>query len=88
MTTIGIFLTLISILSIIKNRYNFIIVLLSFELLLISFSLFLIQASFSFDDFSGILNAILLLIMGAIETSIGLSILIIYNNSISQIIKK
>lgn len=81
MLTIGIFLIIISILSIIKNRYNFIIVLLSFELLLISFSLFLIQASSNLDDFSGIINAILLLIMGAIETSIGLSILIIYKNS-------
>lgn len=84
MISIGIFLIIISILSIIKNRTNFIIVLLSFELLLISFSLFLIQASTSFDDFSGILNSILLLIMGAIESSIGLSILIIYNNSINS----
>lgn len=81
MEVIGVMLIIISILSILKNRNNFIIVLLTFELLLISFSLFLIQTSFYFDDFAGILNAILLLIMGAIESSIGLTLLIIYKNT-------
>lgn len=69
---------LISILSIIKNRNNYIIILLTLELLLIGISLIFLDSSLRLDDFNGIVTTIFLLTLGAIESAIGLTILIIY----------
>ncbi len=77
---IGYFIILISMISIIKNRNNYIIILLSLELILIAISLIFISSSLYLDDFKGIVVSIFLYTIGAIESAIGLSILIIYKN--------
>lgn len=69
---------IISIISIIKNRNNYIIILLTLELLLIGISLIFLDSSIKLDDFNGIISTIYLLTLGAIESAIGLTILIIY----------
>ena len=68
----------ISLISIIKNRNNYIILLLTLELLLIGISLIFLDSSLRLDDFNGIVTTIYLLTLGAIESAIGLTILIIY----------
>lgn len=69
---------LISLISIIKNRNNYIIILLTLELLLIGISLIFLDSSLRLDDFNGIVTTVFLLTLGAIESAIGLTILIIY----------
>jgi len=69
---------IISIISIIKNRNNYIIILLTLELLLIGISLIFLDSSIKLDDLNGIISTIYLLTLGAIESAIGLTILIIY----------
>lgn len=69
---------LFSIIAIIKNRNNYIIILLTLELLLIGICLIFIDSSLLLDDFNGIISTIYLLTLGAIESAIGLTILIIY----------
>lgn len=82
---IGYFIILISMISIIKNRNNYIIILLSLELILIAISLIFISSSLYLDDFKGIVVSIFLYTIGAIESAIGLSILIIYKNQNKEI---
>lgn len=71
----------ISFLSLIKNRNNYIILLLTLELLLIGICLIFLDSSIRLDDFNGILSTIFLLTLGAIESAIGLTILIIYKKN-------
>jgi len=80
MYNIGILTILISIISFIKNRNNYIILLLTLELFIIGISLLFISSSLILDDFNGILTTIYLYTIGAIESSIGLSILIVYKS--------
>lgn len=68
----------ISIISIIKNRNNYIILLLTLELLLIGICLIFLDSSLYLDDYNGIISTVFLLTLGAIESAIGLTILIIY----------
>lgn len=75
MINIGIVLILLSIISIIYNRKNYIFVLVSLELLLLGISLIFISSSLIFDDMNGIMTALFLLTIGAAESAIGLSIL-------------
>lgn len=75
------YIILISIISIIKSSYERkgryeIIILLSLELLLIAIALFLIFSSIYIDNIFGLYFSILLLSLGAIETAIGLSLLL------------
>jgi NADH-ubiquinone oxidoreductase chain 4L len=74
---IVIYLILISIISIIRHRYNRIVLLISLELLLISISIFFIYSSLYLDNIFGLYFSILLLSLGAIETAIGLSLLLL-----------
>ena len=74
---IVIYLILISIISIIRHRYNRIILLISLELLLISISILFIYTSLYLDNIFGLYFSILLLSLGAIETAIGLSLLLL-----------
>lgn len=73
---IVIYLILISIISIIIHRNNRIILLLALELLLISIALFFIYSSLYLDNLFGLYFSILLLSIGAIETALGLSLLL------------
>ena len=82
MKEIGLFLILISFLSIInftnlgKNiKFNLIYILLSLELFLLGVSLLFISYALSFDDLYGIITALFILTIGAAESAIGLSIL-------------
>lgn len=61
------------------NRRNIIIVLLSMEFILISNSFYFLTSSLFLDDFFGIHSALFLFTIGAAETSIGLSLLVLYN---------
>lgn len=69
---------LISIIAILKNRNNYIIILLTLELLLIGITLIFLDSALFLDDINGIISTIYLLTLGAIESAIGLTILIIY----------
>lgn len=75
---IGIIGIIISLISIIKERKNYIILLLTFELFLINIALLFISSSLLTDDFSGILLALYILLLGAIESALGLTLLILY----------
>ncbi len=78
MLTFAIITIFISIISILKNINNYIILLLTLELLLIGICLIFLDSSLLLDDFNGIISTIYLLTLGAIESAIGLTILIIY----------
>lgn len=75
---ITIFIILISLISIIRSsiEYNRVILLLSLELLLIGIAIFFIYTSIYLDNIFGLYFSILLLSLGAIETAIGLSLLL------------
>lgn len=75
MENIGKILIILSIISIIKNKKNYILVLISLELLLLGISLIFISSALLFDDMNGIMTALYLLTIGAAESAIGLSIL-------------
>lgn len=75
MERIGIVLIMLSIISIIYNRKNYIIILVTLELFLLGISLIFISSSIIFDDMNGIMTALFLLTIGAAESAIGLSIL-------------
>lgn len=76
---ITIFIILISLISIIRSsiEYNRIILLLSLELLLIGIAILFIYTSIYLDNIFGLYFSILLLSLGAIETAIGLSLLLL-----------
>lgn len=75
---IGIIGIIISLINIIKERKNYIILLLTFELFLINIALLFISSSLLTDDFTGILLALYILLLGAIESALGLTLLILY----------
>lgn len=69
-------LILTSLISIIKNFNNNIILLISLELLFIGITLLFLYSSLYLDDFEGIITSILLLCISATESAIGLTLLI------------
>lgn len=75
---IGILTILIGWISSLNNRYNYILILLSFELILIGFSILFLYYSIIFDDFLGSFFTLILFSSGALDTAIGLTILIFY----------
>lgn len=68
----------ISFIAILKKINNYIIILLTLELLLIGICLIFLDSSLLLDDFNGIISTIYLLTLGAIESAIGLTILLIF----------
>lgn len=69
---------IISFIAILKKINNYIIILLTLELLLIGICLIFLDTSLLLDDFTGIISTIYLLTLGAIESAMGLTILIIF----------
>ena len=63
-----------------ENRSNYLLVLISLELMLVGIAiLFILNSSYNEgDDIMGILTSIYILTIGAAESSLGLSILVIY----------
>jgi len=68
----------ISLLGIILNRRNILLMLFSLELCLLAVNFSLILNSVLLDDLIGQIIAVFVLTVAAAETSIGLSILILY----------
>nr|AER54548.1 NADH dehydrogenase subunit 4L [Millepora sp. EK-2011] len=66
----------ISILGIIINRSNIILLLISIEVMLISISLNFLVLSSSTNDFTGLIVAVFVITVAAVESAIGLSIMI------------
>lgn len=83
MGQIGIILIIVGVLGIIKNKKNNILILLSLELFFIGIALLFIHTAFILDDFEGIAIAILILCISAIESTIGLTILLVNRKYIS-----
>lgn len=77
MNFIAYILIFTSIYNIIFKSYDFIILLLSIELLLIGISFKFIHLSFIFDNFNPFVFSIFILLLGAAESAIGLSIYIL-----------
>lgn len=76
MERIGNIIILVGVLGIIKNYKNNILLLLSLELIFIGISLLYLNTSLRIDDLEGIITAILILCLSAIESAIGLTILL------------
>ena len=79
---------LISIISIIKNYKNNILILLSLELLFIGLAIIFLDSGFQLDDFDGILSAIFILCLSATESALGLTILMLKARKINEPINK
>jgi NADH:ubiquinone oxidoreductase subunit K len=81
MKLIGFSLILFSFLYILRNSFvgkpeGFILILLSLEIFFIGLSLLFLHSSLSFDDLNGLLFSFFLLSIAAIESAIGLSLLL------------
>ena len=72
-------LFILSMLGISINRSNIIMVLLCFEMMLLSIIISLIFGSFYSDNNLGQLGSIFIMTMAAIESAIGLSIMIVFS---------
>lgn len=64
-----------SILTIMNNHRNYILIIISLELILIAISYMIIYYSIIYDDIIGIVNTIIILVIGAAETAIGLTMI-------------
>lgn len=77
MKILSIILIIISIISILRNYKNNILILLSLELLFLGISILFLDAGFQLDDFDGIISAIFILCLSATESALGLTILML-----------
>lgn len=73
------FLFVLSMLGISINRSNIIMILLCFEMMLLSIIISLLYGSFYLDNNLGQLGSIFIMTMAAIESAIGLSIMIVFS---------
>lgn len=74
------FLFLIGTFGVFISRYDrhFIIVLVSLEIILLSSVINFVAASFFLSDFMGQIFALIILTIAAVETALGLSLLMLY----------
>lgn len=72
-------LFIISMLGISINRSNIIMILLCFEMMLLSIIISLLFSSFYLSSSLGQLSSIFIMTMAAIESAIGLSIMIVFS---------
>jgi NADH-quinone oxidoreductase subunit K len=72
------FLFLLSILGVVTNRRNLLIILMGVELSLLSLNLSLILFSVYFDDIYGQLFSLFILAIAASESAVGLAVIILY----------
>ena len=82
MEIIGYMAILTSLLSILKNFKNNIIILLSLELFFIGIAILFVDSSFYLDNLEGITTAVFILCLAATESAIGLTILMINKKNI------
>lgn len=69
---------IIGILNIIIKKNNYIVILISLEIILIAISLLFLLKVIEYDDSYNIIYSIIILIIGATESAIGLTIIITY----------
>jgi len=69
----------ISILGITINRSNIIMILICFEMMLLSIIISLLFSSFYLNSSLGQISSIFIMTMAAIESAIGLSIMIVFS---------
>lgn len=81
-TQVGLITILISMISIIKNHKNNILLLLSLELFFIGIAILYIDTGIYLDDLTGFITAIFILCLSATESAIGLTILILHKKNI------
>nr|YP_009325876.1 NADH dehydrogenase subunit 4L [Choreocolax polysiphoniae]APC24868.1 NADH dehydrogenase subunit 4L [Choreocolax polysiphoniae] len=76
----SVFITLffLSLLSLFLNKKNILIMLMSLEIIFLSTSFMFIYSSIFLDDLKGQIFSLIILTVAAAESSIGLSILVIY----------
>jgi NADH-quinone oxidoreductase subunit K len=72
------FLFLLSIIGVVTNRRNLLIILMGVELSLLSLNLSLILFSIYFDDIYGQLFSFFILAIAASESAVGLAVIILY----------
>nr|AER54577.1 NADH dehydrogenase subunit 4L [Laomedea flexuosa]AER54617.1 NADH dehydrogenase subunit 4L [Obelia longissima] len=72
-------LFVLSMLGISINRSNIIMILLCFEMMLLSIIISLLYGSYFLDNSLGQLYSIFIMTMAAIESAIGLSIMIVFS---------
>jgi NADH-quinone oxidoreductase subunit K len=73
------FLFLLSVLGIVLNRKNILIIIMSIELMLLSINLNFIIYSVFLDDIIGQIFALFIITVAAGESAIGLAILVVYS---------
>jgi NADH-quinone oxidoreductase subunit K len=73
-----ILLIILGFINIILKREQLIIIIISIELIMISIAIYFILISLDIDDSMGLLNSIYILIIGATESAIALTILILF----------
>lgn len=76
LTTFPYILFTVSILGIIINKSNIILLLISIEIMLLSISLNFLILSLSISNFTGLIVAVFVITIAAVESAIGLSIMI------------
>ena len=69
----------LSILGISINRSNIILILICFEMVLLSIILSFLFATYFLDNNLGQINSIFIMTMAAVESAIGLSIMIVFS---------
>jgi NADH-quinone oxidoreductase subunit K len=72
------FLFFISLIGVVTNRRNLLIILMAIELNLLSINLSFILFSIYFDDLYGQLFSLFILAIAASESAVGLAVIIIY----------
>ena len=81
---LGLLLYLIGLLGFVLNRKNIILMLISIEIMLLAITFIIIINSYMFEDVTGQVFAIYIIVIAAAESAIGLGILVaFYRSSLS-----
>jgi NADH-ubiquinone oxidoreductase chain 4L len=75
---LGLLLYLIGLLGFVLNRKNVILMLISIEIMLLSITFLIIINSYMFEDVTGQVFAIYIIVIAAAESAIGLGILVAF----------
>lgn len=75
---IGIVLTGIGVLGLVRNRRNIIKILMSIELMLLGVNMIVLLGALALDDVKGLIMGIVILTVAAAEAAVGLGILVRY----------
>lgn len=76
---------LVGLIGFIYNRHSIVILFLMIEIMLLGATLSLLQASYIYDDSTGLIWTLTLLIIAGAESAIGLSLLVSYYRVIGNV---